>query len=255
MDNLSIKQLELIPWNKKYISGPEVPPEPDPEEIPILIKLPFMKRDSKYLLFYTWLEIIRMVGSSEKKMKILDAACGRGQICQVLYFYGHDVTGADVMSYFGADKNIKFIQCDLNETFPFETNTFDIVINSTALHYLNSTEHFFSEAKRILKTGGRIIFSIPNISNLSGRYYFFKTGRISEYSSAILARKNFLYPDYVFELLTSKGFGIRSIKGVAPLINYKIRLFNLILGKWMFGNAGNELKYSPVLIIEAVKQK
>lgn len=252
MDKLSLEQLKQIPWNKKYISGPEVPPEPDPEEIPVLIEIPFIKRSSEYLLFYTWLEIIRLVGN-EKKMKILDAACGRGQICQVLYFYGHDVTGADISSDFCADKNINFIQCDLNKTFPFETSFFDVVINSTALHCLNLSEHFFSETKRILKTYGRVIFSMPNISSLPSRYYFFKTGKFSEYSSAVLSRKNFLYPDYIYELLIKMGFRINTIKGVLPIINYKIKLFNFIFGRWMFGNTSDELKYSPVVIIEAIK--
>jgi hypothetical protein len=100
---------------------------------------------------------------------------------------------------------------------------------------------------------GRVIFSMPNIANLAERYYFLKTGKISEYSSAVLSRKNFLYPDYIFELLAHKGFQILSIKGVVPLIDIKIKIFNLIFGKWMFGKTKNEIKYSPTLVIEAIK--
>lgn len=250
MDNLSIEQLKLIPWNKKFVRGPNVPLEPDPEQIPDLIKIPFIKRDRRFGLFYTWLEIIRMINHNNP-LKILDAACGRGQICQVLYYYGHEVIGVDINNYFCADKKIKFIQADLNMPFPFPDNFFDVVINSTALHYLDSSNHFFSESKRVLKNGGEIIFSLPNISNLGARYYFFKTGKISEFSSAILERKNFTYPDYIFELLNYLGFRIEKISGNYPVINTKIKIFDFVFGKKFFKNNNPIFKFSNALIIKA----
>jgi SAM-dependent methyltransferase len=251
---LTIDQLKAIPWNKKYITGPDVPPEPDIEDISRLIEIPFLKRDSKYILFYIWLEIVRQVGI-KKPLKILDAACGRGQIVQILKFYGHDVTGADIADCFCADKDIPFILTDLDNNFPFPDNSFDIVINSTALHYLKSSEHFFSETKRILKPNGSIIFSISNISNLVGRYCFFRTGKIIEYSSSILSRKNFLYPDYIFELIKSLGFTVENIAGNVPILNFKIKLFDLLFGKFLFKTGDPVTKYSNAFIISALLKK
>lgn len=250
MDKLSLEQLKQIPWINKYITGPDIPCEPAPEDIPIIINIPFLKRDSKFGLFYTWLEIIRLVGY-ERPMKILDAACGRGQICQILHYYGHDVTGSDIENHFCADNDIQFVQADLDKSFPFPDNNFDIVINSTALHYLKSSEHFFCETKRILKNGGNVIFSIPNITSLGGRYYFLKTGKISEFSSAILDRKNFIYPDYVFELLKRLNFDIIEITGTVPIINLKIKFFDLIFGKFIFNLKNPINKYSSILVINA----
>ena len=149
MNNLTIEQLNQIPWNKKYVSGPEVPPEPDPEEIPGLLEVLFMKRDSRYLQFYTWHEIIKLVGVTP--LKVLDAACGRGQICQALKFYDHNITGADIDNCFCANADIPFVQANLDLDFPFADEKFDVVINSTALLYLKTSEHFFNETKRILK--------------------------------------------------------------------------------------------------------
>jgi SAM-dependent methyltransferase len=254
MKTLTKDQLEAIPWNKKYITGPDVPPEPDIEDMPRLIEVPFIQRDSKYVLFYIWLEIIRLVGIN-KPLKILDAACGRGQIVQILKFYGHDVTGADIADCFCADKNIPFVQTDLDETFPFPDNSFDVVINSTALHYLKSSEHFFSETKRVLKPNGRIIFSISNISNLGGRYCFFRTGKITEYSSSILTRRNFLYPDYIFELIKSLGFIVENITGNVPILNLKIKLFDFLFGKFLFKTSDPINKYSNAFIISALLKK
>lgn len=251
MKTLTRDQLESIPWNNKYITGPDVPPEPDIEDIPRLIEIPFIKRDSKYLLFYIWLEIVRLVGNV-KQLRILDAACGRGQIVQILKFVGHDVTGTDIADCFCAEKSIPFVQADLDQDFPFPDNSFDVVLNSTALHYLKSSEHFFSESRRVLKPGGKIIFTIPNISNLGGRYYFFKTGKITEYSSSVLARKNFLYPDYIFELMNNLGFTIEDISGNIPITNFRIRLFNFLFAKF-FHNFPNQIKkYSHTIIVSAI---
>ncbi|MGA2408325.1 MAG: class I SAM-dependent methyltransferase [Bacteroidales bacterium] len=254
MDHLNIDQLKQVPWNSRFISGPEVPPEPLPQKIPDMIKVPFMKRDRQFSLFYTWLEIVRLVGNNGP-LKILDAACGRGQIVQILKFYGHDVTGADIVDCFCADKTIPFVQTDLDQTFPFPDNSFDAVINSTALHYLKSSEDFFSETKRVLKPNGRIIFSISNISNLGGRYYFFRTGKITEYSSSILTRKNFLYPHYIFELLKSLGFTVENISGNVPISNFRIKLFALFFGKFLFKSSDPVIKYSNAFIISAILNK
>ncbi len=196
------------------------------------------------------MEVIRSINNA-KRLKILDAACGRSQICQVLNYYGHDAIGIDINNYFSADKSIKFIQSDLNTSFPFTNNSFDIVINSTALHYLKSSEHFFKETKRVLKHGGKIIFSRPNISSLANRYNFIKTGKIIEFSSALLERKNFPYPDYIFELLQYLGFSVESIMGNYPVFSTKMKLFDMVFGKFIFNTSDPIIKFSNSLIISA----
>ena len=251
MKKLTLEQLEQIPWNRKFISGPEVPDEPAIEQIHFLTNIPFMQRDIRYGQFYTWHEIVEMVG--EKKTSVLDAACGRGQLCQILKFYGHDVTGIDIDNCFNAEDSIPFIQADLDNDFPFTNEKFDLIINCTALHYLKSSEHFFFESKRVLKSKGRIIFSLPNIESIASRYHFLKTGKLSEYSNAILARRNFLYPDYIFKLLEQSGFEIVKIQGVCPITNLKIRLVDNFLGKWMYQGfkSTDSWKFASSLVIEA----
>jgi SAM-dependent methyltransferase len=254
VNKLTAEQLGKIPWNKKFITGANVPPEPEIEDIPSLLNIPFLKRDSKYGQFYTWYEIVKMVG--EAPLSVLDAACGRGQICQILKFYGHEITGADIDNCFSADEDIPFLEVDLDQDFLFVDKSFDVVINSTALLYLKSSEHFFNETKRILKPNGRIIFSITNIENIGSRYYFFKTGKFGDYSNAILSRKNFLYPDYIFKLLDSLGFKVNSIVPTVPIINYKLKIIDLFFGKILFTEFKNheKWKYSSSLIIEALKK-
>lgn len=254
MKNLSIEQLESVPWISKYIeSGP---PEPAANEIKTFIQKEFIKRDSRYSLFYAWLEIINLANDSSTKLKILDACCGRGQISHILQLYGHRVFACDIDNCFCSDLQIDFIQADLNKTFPYEDGQFDIVINSTALHYLISTEHFLRESYRILKPGGRVIFSIPNIANIPARINFFRRGSLSEYGHN-LERKNFVYPQYLFALLTNIGFKIESLKAASPSTNkciYKLLYYLFCIYNSIFNSQFDvDLLFSADQIIKIKK--
>lgn len=253
MRRLTTEQIESIPWNSKYVKGEGVPREPLSSEVKSLLEIPFVKRNSEYALFYCWNEIIEMI--PESKSKILDTACGRGQIAQVLHYYGHEMHACDKEEIFGGSNEIIFRKTDLNERFPYDDSVFDYVLNSTALHYLKDIEHYFTESKRILKPGGYAVFSIPNIGSYSNRFNFLKTGRIPEYSSSILNRRSFIYPDYLFKLLESMNFTVEEIRGVVPNISIKIRLIDFFFGRIICGDKSDYEKYSPILVIKVKVKK
>ena len=49
-----------------------------------------------------------------------------------------------------------------NQTFPLEDNSFDAVINTVSVQYLQYPEKIFAEVYRVLKPGGIAIFSFSN---------------------------------------------------------------------------------------------
>lgn len=49
-----------------------------------------------------------------------------------------------------------------NQTLPFDDNTFDAVINTVSVQYLQYPEQVFAEIYRVLKPGGISIFSFSN---------------------------------------------------------------------------------------------
>eukprot|EP00550_Attheya_septentrionalis_P000127 CAMPEP_0198288958 /NCGR_PEP_ID=MMETSP1449-20131203/7308_1 /TAXON_ID=420275 /ORGANISM="Attheya septentrionalis, Strain CCMP2084" /LENGTH=316 /DNA_ID=CAMNT_0043987205 /DNA_START=273 /DNA_END=1220 /DNA_ORIENTATION=+ len=55
---------------------------------------------------------------------------------------------------------------DEEGTMPFPDGTFDLVISSTALHWVNDLPTFLSETKRILKPDGCLIFAVVGGSTL-----------------------------------------------------------------------------------------
>jgi len=109
---------------------------------------------------------------SSGRKDILDLGSGEGALAEKLFYLGHSVTACD-----GAPEQFKFdkIRCqkaDLNKDLPFNSSGFDIVILSDVIEHLENPWHAVREAFRVLRPGGRLIFSIPNILSLAARIHF-----------------------------------------------------------------------------------
>ena len=61
------------------------------------------------------------------------------------------------------------IVCDLNESLPIESNSADIVIAGEIIEHIINPFRFLLEVKRILKSSGRLLLTVPNIASLKNR--------------------------------------------------------------------------------------
>jgi len=247
MDTLTIDQLKKVPWNGT-VNG--ITYEPPFHEMGRMVNIPFKKRDRRFPLFYCWAEIIKSI--SGENQQILDACCGRGMISQVLLFKGYKVSACDLNDYFMGDKNkIDFRQIDLNGSMPYLDNSFNYVINCEGLQYLNGITHFLKESGRILKNGGHLILSIPNIHSIAGRLLFLRNGRLAGYHvNTERIHWQIIYMPYLVELLKAAGFRILKIKGNIPDLRYKTRIFNIIFGRYLFEKDNDVVKFTHSIIID-----
>jgi ubiquinone/menaquinone biosynthesis C-methylase UbiE len=100
--------------------------------------------------------------------KILDAGCGSGPLFAALRDRGAIVTGVDKSAGMieqarrrlgaGADLGV----ADLAEPLPFADDSFDDVVASLVLHYLEDWGPTLTEFRRVLKTGGRLITAVDH---------------------------------------------------------------------------------------------
>ncbi len=95
-----------------------------------------------------------------KDTKVLDLCCGAGQTTRFVRQYSEEVTGLDAspIALKRAEQNApgaKYIE-GLAQKMPLESNQFDLVHTSVALHEMTASEleQILQEVYRVLKPGG-----------------------------------------------------------------------------------------------------
>jgi SAM-dependent methyltransferase len=118
------------------------------------------------------------------RLRVLDLSCGEAEILNHLKSLGCDVQGthyrADdyIVKNRGGLSNISITPgVDLHKSLPFEDASFQVVILSEVLEHLEWHGTVIREAGRVLKPGGHLLFTTPNIFRLHSRLQFFFTGK------------------------------------------------------------------------------
>lgn len=154
---------------------------------------------------YFWLRKRRLqMFKISPKDKVLDLGCGDGLNIQILAQIGVDkIVGVDISGYLLKlaqinNPSIKFFLASAQK-LPFKSNTFSIVLVDSVFHHLINYPKSIKEIKRVLKKGGRLVFSEPHkssfrrlfdlitISSLAGYLPFFRHRK-----PAYLAERNIM---------------------------------------------------------------
>ncbi|MCX5712453.1 MAG: class I SAM-dependent methyltransferase [Candidatus Omnitrophica bacterium] len=127
---------------------------------------------SNYLL-----EKVTEIMKNEKRGTVLDLGCGDGDYAKRLKDLGFDVIATDIdMAKFRFKNEIEFKRCDITKEMPFSDKTFDYVFLMEVVEYLRNPYIVLPEINRIIKDGGYLIVSTPNILSLNSRMRFFFEG-------------------------------------------------------------------------------
>lgn len=119
-----------------------------------------------YNMAYERPAMMKLLPEDMTSMKILDAGCAAGWYTLQLVNRGGEVTAADISPKMVAatkrriDEKANILCLDLAEKLPFEDESFDLIISSLVLHYIEDWNKTFSELSRILKSNGHFLFSI-----------------------------------------------------------------------------------------------
>jgi ubiquinone/menaquinone biosynthesis C-methylase UbiE len=193
-------------------------------------------------------KILEIIGDAKGKT-VGDIGCGYGLFSEKLakdakMVYGGDIRGDVVDSIKNVErKNLKFVQMDAQK-LPFKDNTFDVLVYKDVLEHIKNDKKVISEARRVLKKNGIVIFSVPN-NELPDHYDFPITRMI---------RKTPLREHHI--IASSKRADPRSFtdainKSVGHVRSYDKKFFEKINGLEMVGkyNVVNGMsKYASELL-------
>jgi len=86
-----------------------------------------------------------------RRLTILDAGSGDGELAKILRNMGHIVVTAD--------REKADIICDFEKGLPFDEKTFDLALSLAVVEHLNDPLFFLSELKRVAR---RVIITTPS---------------------------------------------------------------------------------------------
>jgi len=98
--------------------------------------------------------------------RILDVGCGSGSLLYAIsqkaavLAHGVDISPRMINECRNRYTNLIF-DVSNGENLNFPDGNFDMVTICCALHHLNNPENFFSEARRVLKPGGKLVVAEP----------------------------------------------------------------------------------------------
>jgi SAM-dependent methyltransferase len=157
--------------------------------------------------------------ADEEHPSVLDAGCATGALLDFLRGRGWRVTGVEISP--GAQYALKERHLDVRnlplEESGFPENSFDIVLASHLIEHLNDPRSFLTETYRVLKNGGRVFITTPNISGFQARILG------PRWRSAIFDHLYLFSIRTLINLLKSTGFKIEKVStwgglaaGLAP---------------------------------------
>jgi len=110
------------------------------------------------------------------RRKVLDAGAGHGAMSRKLHELGFQVTALDFNKELYQCKEVPFVEADLTQSLPFPDASFEIIIAVEVWEHITCQQRFLQESMRVLKPGGLLFISTPNILSLKSRFRFLFTG-------------------------------------------------------------------------------
>ena len=120
----------------------------------------------------------------EKGVRILDFGSGSGHMAQKVGEYAETlglvandvIYPCEVETEFFKYNKVECREIGLKSVIPFKDDFFDIVYAIEVLEHTTRPYDFINESLRVLRPGGLLIISVPNLMHLMSRFSFFTSG-------------------------------------------------------------------------------
>ncbi|HMG73813.1 MAG TPA: class I SAM-dependent methyltransferase [Pyrinomonadaceae bacterium] len=132
----------------------------------------------------------------ERRGPLLDVPAGEGALAARLIAAGFEVSCCDLYPEIFRLNGVSIRQGDLNGKLPFADRSFDYVTCLEGLEHIENPQQAIREFARVLRPGGKVIVSIPNILNIEERLKWLLYGYTSHFKPMTRAHVERLRADY-----------------------------------------------------------
>jgi SAM-dependent methyltransferase len=108
---------------------------------------------------------------------LLDIPAGAGGESARLEQMGFAVVSADLFPPAGGVPAPRWVRADCNAPLPFRTGAFDAVLSREGIEHFENQAGFVRECARVLRPGGRIVLTTPNVMHVGARLSALLTGQ------------------------------------------------------------------------------
>jgi len=110
---------------------------------------------------------------------VIDAPCGSGAFTRRLVEDAYSIQALDLVSLPTvpvSSRRVNAVVADMDAPLPYQTATADAIVSIEGIEHIRRPWDFIGECARVLKPGGWLLLSTPNISSLRSRWRWFWTG-------------------------------------------------------------------------------
>jgi len=130
-------------------------------------------------------EVVFQLMNKDESAKVVDIPSGYGAFVLRLKDNGFkDVVAIDIENILKIEHD-KFSTGDMTKNLPMENNSVDTLVCIDGIEHINKQFKFINEVSRVLKVGGELIISTPNISSLRSRWRWLMTGHHNKCKSPL----------------------------------------------------------------------
>lgn len=114
--------------------------------------------------------------SAKKPGSVLDLPSGPGYLAQDLTRLGFSAIAGEIDSSLHCLEDVTYHQVDMTKRFPFADGSFDYVTSIEGIEHITDHYAFLREVRRVLRPGGFLYLTTPNVHTLESRWSFFLSG-------------------------------------------------------------------------------